>query len=169
MSTKEPRRFLSWNPTLSLIRSIRDYQSMNSKIDQAHSAGRVLCRVGMKSAVLRHIFWSTVCGCDIPINSKIGSGFNLKHSQGVVIHPDCMIGKDCTIMSQVVIGTSGKGGVPAIGDNVMVGSGAKILGPIVIGSGVTVGANAVVLCDVADNETVVGICLLYTSPSPRDA
>ena len=71
-----------------------------------------------------------------------------------------MYGNDCTIYHQVTLGGTGKDKNkrhPTLGDNVMVGTGARVLGPISIGNNVKIGASAVVLKDVQDNVTVVGI------------
>ena len=69
-------------------------------------------------------------------------------------------GDDCTIYHQVTLGGTGKDRFkrhPTLGNNVMVGTGAKVLGPIYIGNNVKIGANAVILEDIYDNATVVGI------------
>lgn len=110
-----------------------------------------------KWAVLRHRFWSVVTGADIPLGSKIAGGLLLPHANGIVIHPDALIGPNCLIFQQVTIGTRGPGGAPQIGGHVDIGAGAKILGPVRIGNHVVIGANAVVLSDVPDNCMAVGI------------
>ncbi|KRF54960.1 serine acetyltransferase [Bacillus sp. Soil745] len=77
---------------------------------------------------------------------------------GVVLHKNSVIGNGCTISQQVTIGgRSGLKEVPYIGDNVYIGAGAKVLGPIKIGNNVTIGANAVVINDVPDNSVVAGV------------
>ena len=71
-----------------------------------------------------------------------------------------MYGDDCTIYHQVTLGGTGKDKYkrhPTLGNNVMVGTGARVLGPITIGNNVKIGASAVVLKDIEDNVTVVGI------------
>ena len=73
---------------------------------------------------------------------------------GIVLTHEAVIGKNCTIFHQVTIG-GGKGGAPVIGDDVMIGPGAKILGGVHIGNRVNIGANAVVVKDVPDDTTVV--------------
>ena len=78
---------------------------------------------------------------------------------GIVIGETAEIGNDCTIYHQVTLGGTGKDKNkrhPTIGNNVMVGAGAKVLGPIVIGNHVKIGAGSVVLKNVQDNVTVVG-------------
>ena len=79
---------------------------------------------------------------------------------GIVIGETATIGNDCTIYHGVTLGGTGKDKKkrhPDLGDNVLVGCGAKILGPIKIGDNVKIGANSVVLKDVQKNTTIVGI------------
>ena len=79
---------------------------------------------------------------------------------GVVIGETSTIGDDCTIYQGATLGGTGKDSGkrhPDLGNNVMVGAGAKILGPIVIGDNVKIGANAVVLNDVPNDKTIVGV------------
>lgn len=89
---------------------------------------------------------------------KFGEGTSFPHlGLGVLIHPDCKIGKNCKILHGVTIGgKSGHKEVPIIGNNVLLGANSIIIGPIKIGNNVTVGAGAVVVKDVPDNTTVVG-------------
>jgi serine O-acetyltransferase len=104
-------------------------------------------------------FIRNVYGCSIPHTAKIGEGTNIGYNGiGVVIHYRAVIGSNCIISPGVTIGgTSGKKDVPIIGNNVMIGTGAKILGPVKIGNNVVIGANSVVTKDVPDNCMVVGI------------
>lgn len=73
---------------------------------------------------------------------------------GIIISHNAVIGSNCTIFHQVTIG-EGKGGAPIIGDNVLIGAGAKIVGNIRVGSNSRIGANAVVVSDVPANSVVV--------------
>ncbi|NHA15367.1 serine O-acetyltransferase [Thioalkalivibrio sp. XN279] len=140
-----------WEPDKRLIASIRSYQRYAKKRG-------ILAAVFKRFATLRHRFWSAVTGADIPANTRIGGGLRLTHPNGVVVHPNCVIGVNCLIFQQVTLGCGGKkDGVPTIGGHVDVGAGAKILGGIKIGDHVRIGANAVVLDDVPDGCTVVGI------------
>ena len=80
---------------------------------------------------------------------------NLPHGlYGVMVSHNAVIGKNATILHQVTIG-QGKGGAPTIGDNVYIGTGAKLFGGIKIGNNVRIGANCVVFTDIPDNCTVV--------------
>lgn len=76
---------------------------------------------------------------------------------GIIIHPSVRIGKNVTIMQQVTIGTRHENKSAVIGDHCFIGAGAKILGNIIIGNNVKIGANAVVLDSVPDNCTVAGV------------
>lgn len=151
--SREYKPFFSWCPSRSLLASIRAYQR--------HAGSRSpYSVVARKLAILRHRFWSAVTGADIPINTRIGGGLLLPHPNGVVIHPDVLIGPNCLIFQQVTFGT-GKvgedGRVPRVGGHVDIGAGAKVLGGISIGDHALIGANAVVLTDVPPGKTAVGI------------
>src|SRR5882757_6522866 len=110
-----------------------------------------------------------ITGCTINREVKIGDGFHLIHGGNVRIHPDVVIGKNCTILHEVTIGTNtGREGVPVIGDNVQIGAGAKILGPIKIGDGAIIAANSLVIADVPAGATAVGVparALPYPGPT----
>ncbi len=98
-------------------------------------------------------------GIEIHPGAKIGKRLFIDHGMGIVIGETAEIGNDCTIYHQVTLGGTGKDKNkrhPTIGNNVMVGAGAKVLGPIVIGNHVKIGAGSVVLKNVQDNVTVVG-------------
>ena len=99
-------------------------------------------------------------GCVIGRGATFDGGLVLMHPVGVVINGGVKGGKNIVIESGVVIGAARNGEpveVPTLGDDIFIGSGAKILGGIKIGSRVKIGANAVVLSDVPDGATVVGI------------
>lgn len=148
--SREKKSFFSWNPSRSLLASIRSYQR--------YSVSRnPLAKLLKKIVVLRHRFWSVVTGADIPLNSKIGGGLLLPHPNGIVIHPEAVIGPNCLIFQQVTIGTRSGSKPPVIGGNVDIGAGAKILGDIRIGDHANIGANAVVLKDIPASKSAAGI------------
>lgn len=92
--------------------------------------------------------------------ATIGRRFFIDHGTGVVIGETTEIGDDCTLYQGVTLGGTGKDKGkrhPTLGNNVMVGAGAKVLGPIHIGNNVRIAAGAVVLTDIPDNATAVGI------------
>jgi len=99
-------------------------------------------------------------GIEIHPAATIGRRFFIDHGTGVVIGETTEIGDDCTIYQGVTLGGTGKDTGkrhPTLGNHVMVGSGAKVLGPITIGNNVRIAAGAVVLTDIPDNCTAVGI------------
>ena len=99
-------------------------------------------------------------GIEIHPAATIGRRFFIDHGTGVVIGETTEIGDDCTIYQGVTLGGTGKDTGkrhPTLGNNVMVGAGAKVLGPIKIGNNVRIAAGAVVLTDIPDNCTAVGI------------
>lgn len=100
-------------------------------------------------------------GIEIHPGAKIGENLFIDHGMGVVIGETAEIGDNVTIFHGVTLGgIGGEPGVkrhPSIGDNVIIGAGAKVLGPIGIGRGAKIGANAVVLKDVPPYTTVVGV------------
>ena len=99
-------------------------------------------------------------GVEIHPAAEIGSNLFIDHGTGVVIGETAVIGNDCTLYHGVTLGgTSWEKGKrhPTLGNNVVVGAGAKILGPIAIESGARIGSNAVVIKNVPENSTVVGI------------
>lgn len=104
-------------------------------------------------------FTEIVTGISLPASARIGKGLYVGHFGYIILHSDVQMGENCSIGPGVVIGTRGLGsqGAPAIGDNVYIGVGAKVLGNIKIGHNVKIGANAVVLEDIPDGATVVGI------------
>lgn len=96
------------------------------------------------------------CGCIIGRGAEFGPGFVLVHSLGVVINGAVRGGANVKIEHQVTIGAEGRQS-PTLGDDVFIGAGAKIIGPVHIADGVRIGANAVVLTDIPPHATAVGI------------
>jgi serine O-acetyltransferase len=102
--------------------------------------------------------WLT--GIEIHPGAKLGRRFFIDHGMGVVIGETAEIGDDVTLYHGVTLGgTSWKAGKrhPTLEDNVVVGAGAQVLGPITMGKGAKVGSNSVVVRDVPDGATVIGI------------
>lgn len=125
-------------------------------------------RVSHKLYVSRHYFSARLVsqvarfltGIEIHPGAKIGKGLFIDHGMGVVIGETAEIGDNCTLYQGVTLGGTGKDSGkrhPTLGDNVMVGAGAKVLGPFKIGSGTKVASGAVVLEEIPENSTAVGI------------
>ncbi len=100
---------------------------------------------------------STFGGCVIGRGAEFGPGFVLFHANGVVINGKVRAGENVHVQHQVTIGDDLHGRSPTLGSNIHIGAGAKIFGPIEVGDGARIGANAVVVHDVDPDTTVVGI------------
>jgi cysteinyl-tRNA synthetase len=99
-------------------------------------------------------------GIEIHPGARIGPGFFIDHGMGVVIRETAEIGENVILYQAVTLGGTGKDKGkrhPTLGNNIVVGTGTKILGPITIGNNVKIGANSVVLKSIPDNATVVGV------------
>ncbi len=101
-----------------------------------------------------------ITGIEIHPGAKIGKNLFIDHGMGVVIGETAEVGNNVTMYHEVTLGGTGraedKKRHPTVEDNVIIGAGAKILGPITIGKGAKIGANSVVLKDVPPNSTAVG-------------
>ncbi len=98
-------------------------------------------------------------GVSLPAHARIGAGLYIGHFGNIIVHPDTVMGARCSLSHGVTIGVLGgdRPGVPRLGSDIYVGAGAKILGPVTIGDGAVIGANAVVLVDVPPGATAVGV------------
>lgn len=105
-------------------------------------------------------FCRFITGVDIHPGAVIGNGLFMDHGTGIVIGETAEVGDNCTIYHGVTLGGTGKDRGkrhPTIGNNVLVSAGAKILGPFKVGDNARIGANAVVLREVEENTTVIGV------------
>lgn len=126
-------------------------------------------RYGVRPALLRkllsliyHVLYKLVqilTGVELPCEVPVGRNFVIDHFGGIVISGFAKFGDDCRIRNGVVVGLKRVDDpcAPTIGNNVDIGAGAKILGPIRIGNNVAIGANSVVLTDVPDDSVAVGV------------
>lgn len=99
-------------------------------------------------------------GIEIHPGAKIGKGFFIDHGMGVVIGETAEIGDNCTLYHQVTLGGTSwakEKRHPTLGNNVVIGAGAKVLGPFRVGDDARIGSNSVVVKEVPDHSTVVGI------------
>lgn len=114
-----------------------------------------------------HYFSKKKYNCDIHYNAKIGSHLRIGHSSDVIIGPNVTIGNYLTIFNGVTLGNKNifdkngnlnlENSMPSIGNNVLLGTGSKILGAIKISDNVIVGANSIVLKDVGENSVIYGV------------
>ncbi len=91
--------------------------------------------------------------------ASIGGGLYIGHIGGVHINPQAVLGKNCDIAHRVTIGTSamGRQGAPILGDDVYIGTGATLVGKIRIGSGAKIASNTLVMSNIPDGATVMGV------------
>jgi serine O-acetyltransferase len=172
-------------PGLSTLKRVarevrEDLAAAQARDPAARTVGRaeILLTYGGVQALLCHRIAHALYETDIPIlprmlantckvftgieihpAARIGRGLFIDHGSGVVIGETAEIGADVTLYQGVTLGGTGfqRGKRhPTLGDEVMVGSGAKLLGPIVVGARTKIGANSVVIHDVPPNSTVVG-------------
>ena len=123
----------------------------------AHALWR--CRLMLLARLVSHLN-RFLTGIEIHPGATIGRGLFIDHGMGVVIGETAEIGDNVTLYQQVVLGGTGKERGkrhPTVGDNVVIGAGAKVLGSLTIGEGARIGAGAVVLHDVPGHATVVGV------------
>ena len=161
------------------MRIIEDVRSVFARDPAARNVFEILtCYSGVQAVIfyrLTHIFWryklrwlarfiSTlarwITGIEIHPGAVIGRRFFIDHGMGVVIGETAIIGDDCMLYHGVTLGGTTWDKVkrhPTLKNGVVIGAGAKILGPITLGNNVRVGSNSVVVRSIDDNETVVGI------------
>ena len=135
------------------------YPGVHATID--HRIAHFFYRHNMKFIARVVSQWSRMwTGIEIHPGAKIGRRLVIDHGMGIVIGETAEIGDDCLIYHGVTLGGTGKDQGkrhPTIGNNVLVSTGAKVLGPFKVGDNARIAANAVVLSEVPDNATAVGI------------
>lgn len=103
-------------------------------------------------------FIEITTGISIPAQAHIGKGLRIHHFGGIIIHSEAVMGEGCTIYHEVTLGDlGGWGGAPRVGNHVVIGAGAKLLGRIEIGDHCRIGANAVVRTSVPAGCLAVGV------------
>ena len=109
--------------------------------------------------VLNRVVFSVSLPPSVTVGRNVVFGYQ---GLGIVVHRQAVLGSNIIIAPNVVIGGRGRPGAPVIEDDVLIGAGACILGPVTIGRGAKIGANAVVMIDVPPNATAVGVpaCVL---------
>jgi len=113
-------------------------------------------------SIIYHVLFKLIqiiTGIELPCEVPIGRNFVIEHSGGIVVSGFASFGDDCRIRNGVVVGLSrvDEPCAPQIGNDVDIGTGAKVLGNLRIGNGVRIGANAVVITDVPDDCLAVGV------------
>ncbi|MGE9808749.1 serine O-acetyltransferase [Janibacter sp. G1551] len=113
----------------------------------------------------------TITGVEIHPGARIGRRFFIDHGMGVVIGETAQIGDDVMLYHGVTLGGTSHARVkrhPTLGNNILIGAGAKILGPVTVGDGVKVGANSVVTKDVPAGVVATGVPAVYRFPRPPE-
>jgi serine O-acetyltransferase len=133
----------------------------------SHDGSQVLVMSRVRQAADRHgvplvgsalrRLQSLLFGIEIAREVSLGEGVIFVHTVGVVIGGNSHIGDRVRFMGSNTVGASNKGGYPHIGNDVVIGAGARILGPVTIGDRATIAANAVVLCDVPAGALAAGV------------
>lgn len=172
-------RFCRGGAVMGLFRHIVNDLRLKARWAYGRDRGfRVLCRVMLTDGTMAIVWYRLMqwarrhhllpiefianrmngifCNCYIGRGAEFGAGFVLLHADGVVINRLVRGGDNVYIEHQVTIGAD-RGVSPQLGNDIFIGAGAKILGPITIGDGARVGANAVVVHDVPAYATVVGV------------
>lgn len=140
-----------WDRGRRLVHAIRGYKAARVR---GGLAGAMLGKIRS----LEYRIWSVLTQSQIPPNTVIEGGLFLPHATGIIVHPKTRIGPNCTLFQQVTLGAAQDGGgLPHLVGDVMVGAGAKVLGDVRIGAHARIGANAVVLQDVPDGASAVGV------------
>lgn len=103
------------------------------------------------------IFFELIIGIEIPYNTKIGKGMRIFHLQSIIINKNVIIGDNCTLRHLTTIGNKSENGLsPKIGNNVNIGANVCIIGDIVVGTNVKIGAGSVVVKSIPSNSIAVG-------------
>lgn len=110
-----------------------------------------------------------ITGIELPCEAIVGENFLIDHFGGIVISGYAKFGDNCRIRNGVVVGLKNVNDpcAPQVGNNVDIGTGAKLLGNIKIGNNVSIGANSVVLIDVPDNSIAVGVPAVIKMKRPH--
>jgi len=123
--------------------------------------------VPLAGSLLRRV-QTALFGVEIARDVELGEGVVFVHTVGVVIGGDAKVGDRVVFLGSNTLGTLGKKGYPRIGNDVVIGAGARILGPVHVGDGASIGANAVVLHDVPPGTTALGVPAVVRSSKNGD-
>jgi len=121
---------------------------------------KILKKILLLGAVFFQKTIEVLTGISLPYAATIGPRFYIAHHGHIIIHPKAILGENCNIAQGVTVGVSGRGakrGVPVIGNNVFIAANAVIAGKINIGDNSVIGANSLVVSDVENGTTVVGV------------
>lgn len=169
-----------WTDALQLSRAARrDGNARDGRRMLRTDAWLILVLFRVREWVLRHRIpvlnrvlrqWQMMfAGVELGNDIVLGHGVYFIHSLGTVVGGNAVLGDRVRLMGNNTIGAARNNGSPTIGNDVEIGCGARILGPVRIGNGAVIGANAVVLHDVPEGATAVGIPARIIARSPAMA
>jgi serine O-acetyltransferase len=146
-------------PVCQLARGMRESPTRNAPVIYVFRLSSLLCRLHIPVLpwilkTLNRILFSVVLPPSVVVGKNVLFGYQ---GLGIVIHKEVVIGSNVTICQNVTVGGRGGPGVPIIEDDVFIGAGACVLGPVRIGNGARIGANAVVLTDIPPGAVAIGI------------
>lgn len=148
-------RILSSHTTIGLLTRYRFCNMLENR--KLGLLGRIIRTI----ARWRYDVCQARCGIELPAQTRVGVGLRLPHRGGIVIHPNVIIGDNCEIAQCVTIGnnlTKSRYDVAKIGNNVVICTGTKIIGPITIGDDICIGANSIV------NKSLPSHCICAGMP-----
>jgi len=146
--------YSQYGPPCSLLKAVMADGTLANALFRTQEA---LASMGLAPlALVPHHLNKLLTGCVIGVRARFGPGLVLIHPIGVVINSSVVGGSNVWLESGVVIGDN-RGRSPILCDDIFIGSGAKVIGGVRVGHGVKIGANAVVLHDLDDGVTAVGI------------
>lgn len=154
----------------SVLEILTAYPGLHAVV--VHRFSHMLWRIRLRLIarwVSQLMRWLT--GIEIHPGARIGKRLFIDHGMGVVIGETAEIGDDCTLYHGVTLGGTTwqrEKRHPTLGDNVVIGAGAKVLGPILIGNNASIGSNSVVVKDVPEGATVIGIPGRIVVSDPKD-
>lgn len=143
----------AWGPVLRLVLSSDSYSI--TAVNRLRGLARRWHIPGLNH--LLRVWQTAACGIELGRDVTLGHGVWFIHPLGIVIGGNAIIGDRVRFFGSNTVGTAKENGYPTIEDDVWVGAGARILGPITIGARSVIGANAVVLTDVPPDSVAVGV------------
>ena len=167
----ETREFFDWAPSCSFTQNLKYDWSANRDSSKGRLVmilfrlasrirrGKFLRWLGYPYLVIYRVCVEWILGIEIPPLTRIGMRFAVHHGQGIVVNNRVIIGDDCLIRQGVTLGNRSEGdpyGCPVIGNNVVIGANALVLGRLTVGDGAVIGAGAVVTHNVDSEDIVVG-------------
>lgn len=150
------RRYYGDRPTSGQMLATISYDGSQVLILSRLRSAATRHRAHLLATVLRRV-QTALYGIEIASDVQLGEGVLFLHTVGIVIGGDTRVGDRVLFLGNITIGSVNCGGYPRIGNDVVIGAGARILGAVTIGDGASIGANAVVLCDVPAGAAAVGV------------